>query len=44
VVRTARDGERELTTMRWGFPPVVKPGAGPITNVRNLQSGSGAAG
>jgi putative SOS response-associated peptidase YedK len=21
VVRTARDGERELTLMRWGFPP-----------------------
>ena len=39
VVRTARDGVRELTTMRWGFPPVAKPGARPITNVRNLQSG-----
>ena len=36
VVRTARDGVRELTTMRWGFPPVAKPGARPITNVRNL--------
>ena len=21
VVRTARDGERELSLMRWGFPP-----------------------
>ncbi|MGH6844176.1 MAG: SOS response-associated peptidase, partial [Methylocella sp.] len=21
VVRVARDGERELTMMRWGFPP-----------------------
>ena len=21
VVRTARDGERELAMMRWGFPP-----------------------
>ena len=39
VVRTARDGERELAMMRWGFPPVAKPGARPITNVRNLQSG-----
>jgi putative SOS response-associated peptidase YedK len=39
VVRTARDGVRELTTMRWGFPPVAKAGARPITNVRNLQSG-----
>lgn len=25
--------------MRWGFPPVAKPGARPTTNVRNLQSG-----
>jgi putative SOS response-associated peptidase YedK len=39
VVRTARDGdERELAMMRWGFPPVAKPGARPITNVRNLGS------
>jgi putative SOS response-associated peptidase YedK len=21
IVRNARDGERELTMMRWGFPP-----------------------
>jgi putative SOS response-associated peptidase YedK len=21
VIRNARDGERELTVMRWGFPP-----------------------
>src|SRR3712207_6572302 len=27
VVRTARDGKRELAMMRWGFPPVAKPGA-----------------
>jgi hypothetical protein len=39
VVRTARDGARELATMRWGFPPVAQPGARPITNVRNLGSG-----
>jgi putative SOS response-associated peptidase YedK len=25
VVRTARDGERELASMRWGFPPPPKP-------------------
>lgn len=38
VVRTAREGERELAMLRWGFPPVAKPGARPITNVRNLGS------
>lgn len=38
VVRTAKDGMREIVTMRWGFPP---PPAGkrPVTNVRNLTSG-----
>jgi len=37
VVRTAKDGVREVVTMRWGFPP---PPAGkrPVTNVRNLTS------
>jgi putative SOS response-associated peptidase YedK len=37
VVRTAKDGVREVATMRWGFPP---PPAGkrPVTNVRNLIS------
>jgi putative SOS response-associated peptidase YedK len=37
VVRTARDGVREVVTMRWGFPP---PPAGkrPVTNIRNLAS------
>jgi putative SOS response-associated peptidase YedK len=37
VVRTAKDGVREVATMRWGFPP---PPAGkrPVTNVRNLSS------
>jgi putative SOS response-associated peptidase YedK len=38
VVHTAADGVRELTTMLWGFPPLNKPGAKPITNVRNLES------
>jgi putative SOS response-associated peptidase YedK len=28
VVRTARDGERELTLMRWGFPPSASKAAG----------------
>lgn len=38
IVRTAKDGVREVVTMRWGFPP---PSAGkrPVTNVRNLESG-----
>ena len=37
VVRNDRDGGRELTLMRWGFPP---PGIGPqlVTNVRNVKS------
>jgi hypothetical protein len=38
VVRTARDGERELTMMRWGFPPPPNLGNAPVTNVRNLKS------
>jgi putative SOS response-associated peptidase YedK len=37
VVRNNQDGERELTLMRWGFPP---PGIGTqlVTNVRNVKS------
>jgi putative SOS response-associated peptidase YedK len=38
VVRTAPDGERELTMMRWGFPPPPNVGTVPVTNVRNLKS------
>jgi putative SOS response-associated peptidase YedK len=38
VVRTARDGERELTMMRWGFPPPPNLGKRPVTNVRNVNS------
>ena len=34
VVRAARDGERELSLMRWGFPP-PPIGNAPVTNVRN---------
>jgi putative SOS response-associated peptidase YedK len=37
VVRVARDGERELTMMRWGFPP-PNLGNAPVTNVRILKS------
>jgi len=36
VVRTAREGDRELTLMRWGFPPPPNLGNAPVTNVRNL--------
>jgi putative SOS response-associated peptidase YedK len=38
VVRNRRDGERELTMMRWGFPPPPNLGTVPVTNVRNLKS------
>lgn len=42
VVRTAPDGIRELTMMRWGFPPPSIPGQKPrnpyLTNVRNTDS------
>jgi putative SOS response-associated peptidase YedK len=37
VVRTALDGEREISLMRWGFPP-PSLGNAPVTNVRNLKS------
>jgi putative SOS response-associated peptidase YedK len=36
VVRT-RDGERELTMMRWGFPPPPNRGTQPVPNVRNCK-------
>jgi putative SOS response-associated peptidase YedK len=38
VIRVAPDGERELTVMRWGFPPPPNFGNAPVTNVRNLKS------
>ena len=38
VVRNGRDGARELASMLWGFPALNKPGARPITNVRNTDS------
>ncbi|WP_414462412.1 SOS response-associated peptidase [Hyphomicrobium sp. DY-1] len=37
VVFNSADGERELTFMRWGFPPPPK-GNRPVTNVRNVKS------
>jgi putative SOS response-associated peptidase YedK len=38
VVRVTRDGERELTMMRWGFPPPPNRGTLPVTNMRNVTS------
>jgi len=38
VVRTAADGVRELTMMRWGFPPPMNANASLVTNVRNTRS------
>src|SRR3954463_10102855 len=38
VVRNLADGERELTLMRWGFPPPPNLGTQPVTNVRNVKS------
>jgi putative SOS response-associated peptidase YedK len=38
VIHTAPHGERELSLMRWGFPPPPNLGKVPVTNVRNLKS------
>src|SRR3954451_9072208 len=38
VVRNRTEGERELSMMRWGFPPPPKVGTQPVTNVRNVAS------
>jgi putative SOS response-associated peptidase YedK len=42
VVRGAPDGVRELTMMRWGFPPLNIPNSKPrnpyLTDVRNTGS------
>jgi len=38
IVRTAKDGVRELTMARWGFPPPDNLGKAPVTNVRNTAS------
>ena len=39
VIRNT-DTERELVLMRWGMPPPPKVGGPPITNIRNVPSGS----
>ncbi len=38
VIRLATDGARELTMMRWGFPPPPNAGTAPVTNIANLKS------
>jgi putative SOS response-associated peptidase YedK len=38
VVCNAKDGERSLEIMRWGFPPPPNLGTRPVTNVRNTKS------
>src|SRR5258708_33049169 len=38
VVCSAKDGERSLEIMRWGFPPPPNLGTRPVTNVRNTKS------
>lgn len=38
VVRNDGAGGRELTLMRWGFPPPPNLGTQPVTNVRNTRS------
>jgi putative SOS response-associated peptidase YedK len=38
VVRSDRDGARELIRMRWGFPPPPNTGSQVVTNVRNTKS------
>jgi len=38
VVCNAKNGERSLELMRWGFPPPPSLGVRPVTNVRNVKS------
>jgi putative SOS response-associated peptidase YedK len=38
VIRLDDNGARNLTVMRWGFPPPPKGGPRPVTNVRNTKS------
>ena len=45
VVRVAPDGVRELTMMRWGFPPPVIPGSKPrnscpVSPLTTIQNGT----
>jgi putative SOS response-associated peptidase YedK len=38
IVRTAADGERELTMARWGMPCPPQFGGAHVTNIRNTRS------
>lgn len=38
MVRLDEDGTREMSLIRWGFPPQPKVGTRPVTNVRNVNS------
>src|SRR5215208_2640142 len=38
IIRLDDNGARDLTMMRWGFPPPPKGGPRPVTNVRNTKS------
>jgi putative SOS response-associated peptidase YedK len=38
VVIADREGERELTMMRWGMPGPPQFGGAPVTNIRNTTS------
>lgn len=38
VVRVARDGVRELVSMRWGFPPPTSSEGSLVTSIRNPAS------
>jgi putative SOS response-associated peptidase YedK len=38
IIKLDDNGARNLTTMRWGFPPPPKGGPRPVTNVRNTKS------
>jgi putative SOS response-associated peptidase YedK len=44
IVRTAPDGVRELTMMRWGFPPPPNLGSAPVTNCAICNRPFGADG
>jgi putative SOS response-associated peptidase YedK len=38
IITLNEAGVRQLTNMRWGFPPPPRGGPRPVTNIRNTQS------
>jgi putative SOS response-associated peptidase YedK len=38
IIKLTKEGARNLTMMRWGFPPAASGMSRPITNVRNTKS------